>query len=91
MKLEKSYRRKKEKFLTKLMLILMQKDTTFINACCFHFHLELALIDTYVNNDFWKKKSSWPPFFKKISKKLQAIVFLPKIRCKIAMQKCFDY
>ena len=24
----------------------MQKDTTFINACCFHFHLELALIST---------------------------------------------
>ena len=26
------------------MLIPMQKDTTYANACCFHFHLELALI-----------------------------------------------
>ena len=52
-KLKKSYKRKKDMILTKLMFIFMQKGTTFINTCCFSFDLEPTLVHMYLNN--WSK------------------------------------
>jgi len=42
--LKNSYRRKKEKIKTNLMLIFMHKQTTFINTSCSHFDFEPTLL-----------------------------------------------